>query len=230
MNYGKSINGRECIGECVAENKLYINPLTLRPMYSNNNECPTYPFEDKKTNRIIYWDICDNPVTSKNVEVEKDISLPKFSYPHKYFINTYYNINSFDDLAVWLDKNKNNPIFTKIRLLKYSIVSYLGTISEIDDSIVDVFIEYIKKILITDIYRKVYIYIDIKEDKISIAKKNNNRGTKGQKIIEKFNFLISRFANNSFIYNFLDDYTKSKNVTVDNIETEYIKYIIKNII
>lgn len=230
--YGKSVNDRDCIGPCTKKYNRILHPITLNIKYLKfMDSCPVYPFLDKDTKELSYYDQCKNATSVKNKDDEIDAILPHMDYSIKYFINTFYDISSFEDMLEWLNNNKKASIFTKLRIIKYTIKVYNDYTGVIDDILVNTFVEIIKKLWIANIYNVVHKYMKSDNGQIIISNKlDTDEKNKDKK--QKINLLIKKYTDKSYIYNFLDDYLNKysdKEKEDINIKHELINSIVKNI-
>nr|QBK89068.1 MAG: uncharacterized protein LCMiAC02_01610 [Mimivirus LCMiAC02] len=234
--YPKGRNGRQCIGPCYKPGEWIIHPITLD--YQTNDHapfCPTEPWShpmdvDKD---VLFIDECKQ--ASENIDrtnklVEYNIILPQIDFDCKKFLKIYYKIFSFENAIVWINKHKHSALFTKLRILECAWKSYGYNIDVIDDSVVNLYIDIIKRYWIKTIYENIGGYVHIKKKQIYFSKhdkKNNNKYK-----IEKINFILKKLITKNNVYKFLVRYIK-KNMdkwnTIDNINndmlSEFISYL-----
>lgn len=239
--YPKSKSGKQCIGPCYEAKTIAVHPYTLD--YIVNFKEPFCPIPisnriDPKTgkNRILLYDACHFPTKNEDIsqkDLEMNMLIPSIDFNCKQFIQLYYDIGSYNDLLVFL--NKNEPIYTKLRIIECSFNVFPNDIFDvIDDSIVNFYSSIIKKIWIRDMISAFskYIYIDGK----NIYLKENNDELNKNNVVIKVNYFIENFATSSIIYELLDRYYKKNknkwnNIKLhnDELKKEYKNYIMEKI-
>ena len=225
----KTTNGFKCLGQCYYPGSTIIHPITFeKHIVHIEPTCAVVPF--MKDNIITYFDKCINPTANKNENLETNILVPEIIFDELSFLKIYYDIFSMEDALNYIDKNKYNSIFTKIRIMNLTLKCFYEEINIIDQRFVDFIIEYIKKIKIKKIYYYLHTYIGYSDDKKSIMyidPKNNNLKV-NELCIERTNYLLE-IINSDNITKFLIKYFKNIKYSSDNIEN-YLNNLINNLI
>ncbi len=228
--YPISKNNRQCIGPCYNPNKFIIHPINLTFVTGPKDKpfCPTNNYEvnenGKKYKSSV--DVCFKETDYiNNNQIQMDILNPMINFDHELFLASYYNILTYENLIDWLDKNKNSPINTKLRIIECSWKAFKDKIYFIDLFIIEIYMEYfIENINI--FYNKLHKYIDIEKDKLSFKKTNIDIKTN---IIERINFLKDKLLNTDEISKFLNKYFEKYRDNINEISFEK-KEILQNYI
>jgi len=239
--YPKSIHNRQCIGPCYFAGTQIVHPITLQ--YINNTGesfCPTAPFVhiDKITGKkeTLVADDCYHPTENKDLsgkEFEMNILNPNIEFNHKQFLNMYYDILSFEDAVEYISNKKYTPVITRLRIIDCALIAFGYELSIFDNRVVEFFIEIINNKWMDDVYKAIYTYIYIDDDKIYFANINNKNISESSDIKNiKYNFIKSKFVTNELIYKFLSRYLKHRKDNWDqiiqhsvNIKNDFIIYI-----
>jgi hypothetical protein len=240
--YPKSDKGYQCLGPCYDKYVTSIHPITFDVITSKNPYCPVtgyqkfYPSENKF--KITYLDECknndNNDTLDKNEEIYNNL-LPYMDFNIKDFLSIFYEINTFEDGINWIIDNSQSNIKTKTRIFECILSVFGKNIDIIDNRIIDFFINIIKMNYITKIYNNIkkYIYIDEKNNTVTIDKNTNDNTDNEKKNIIKTNFIIKTFINQDIIQKFLFKYFKIKKNNwndihdyVDDLINELNHYII----
>jgi hypothetical protein len=213
--YPVSVNNFQCLGPCYNKNVSTIHPITLEVIKNKNYSfCPVNPYDevDSETGQIInnVTDQCMKPTHNKNIPVEEqtlNILTPLMDFDTKRFVKHYYKINSLNESIDWVLNNQNKPYVTLTRVLNASLHAFGKDIELIDPRFNNLFIDYIKKIGIKDLYNVLHKYIYIgKDDKVLFGNAKKNTLSKNDNIIERTNFIIKTFINDSDINKFINRY------------------------
>ena len=140
----------KCFTECIPENTNIIHPLYLTEITSNKPFCLVYSSNFMKN--------CDNP---ENNLIENNIFTPSLGISEIIFLNSFYNIHSWNDLLNYQKKYIKENKTTISRLLKYAWVAFFDSIKNDIDNIIDCYQFFKNKFLSKsniDI-REIIIYI-----------------------------------------------------------------------
>lgn len=257
--YPKSKHNLRCLGPCYPPNTLVVHPITLEYVTDKkNNFCPVpeWLYTEKETGKSfsLVTDICYKPSINKDdKELEMNIILPFIDFNCEQFLKIYYSIFTFQDVVNWIERNKQQGQFlTRERVMECAFNVFGKDIEYVDDSIVNFYMDVIKVKWLKDIYDAVGKYINIKNEKISLAritKENNkdkekdkekNNDKENEDDVIKMNFLVEKFVNHEKVAKFLNKFlvNEKKNFSkIDSInneiKTQFIQYIknkIKNTI
>jgi len=212
--YPTSKNNHQCLGPCYEPNEWSIHPIKLSHIrdtknpYCHINDIVTKDHITGKTETQIIDDCMK--ATSKKERDEYDSSLdtivPYLAFDSGQFLKIYYNLYSMNDILDWFDENKYVPYYTKRRIIDCGWKSYIFTEDDIlDERISNLYIEFIKKKGMTELYKKIYNYISIKDKKIYLLKNNDNIQDKS---VEKMNYIIDKFINIQQIQKYINSYIK----------------------
>ena len=148
----------KCFTKCMPENTHIIHPLYLTEITSNKPFCLTHNSKFIKQ--------CNSP---SNDEIENNISSPSLGISESIFLNSFYNIYSWNDLLNYQKKYIKENKITIDRLIEYAWIAFFDTIKNDIDSIIDCY-QFFKTKFVSE------SKIDIKETVIYI-KKNLNEFT-----------------------------------------------------
>ena len=229
IKYSKSKNNFQCIGPCYPANTTIIHPITFDLVTQDNPFCPIVPVErvfpdgDKL---ILNADTCLKPTNENNINLGIEMLVPYFDFNYSQFLKIYYSIFSFEDALSYIENKKYIPISTKIRILECAWKSFGKEIDIIDQRLVDIYIEIIKKKWIDNIYKQINSYINIIDNNIKIVEPEYNRLRPNEFIVERTNYIINKFFTHDIVYKFLTKYIKHRKDEWDNIgnHNEKIKY------
>lgn len=222
-----SINKHQCIGPCFPGKFELFNPLTIEIGKSMDPTCPTIPWVDEN-NLSNSFDECQDPIDIEEArKIKRKYIIPIVNFNCEYFLKTYYDIFSFEEAIEWLVNN--DPIYTKLRIMDCTWKIYGLNADITNDIILDFYGLVFKKVWINKIYKKIYKYLYVDENKIYF--KENNLQLDEYKV-ERVNFLNEQFNTSDIIYNVLSSYIDSnqdnwndiKNHN-DSIRKHYTKYI-----
>ena len=223
--YPKSKYGFQCLTNCYKPGTKILHPITYE--YVSNISNPfcavsewTYVDENNKKNSYL-TDICyHTPINNtdiSNSELEMNMLIPQVDFNIEHFLKIFYNIFSFEDGITWIDKYNFKPFNTKLRIFNMCIITFGYKLDIIDNRVVDIFIEIIKKKYINKIIINLDKYID---------NKSNN----------KEQYILTNFINDDILFKFLSRYIKhNKNNSntevwlLDNIINSLIEYLDKKI-
>lgn len=216
--YQKSTHGQDCIGPCYEPGIRIMHPMTLNYVrHKTEPFCPTneWEYEDKYTGKKLklYIDSCENPIRKGEInenEISMNMLLPWINFDCGHFLKIYYKIFSFDDGITWINKNKNTPYLTKLRILE-CCWKYYGYQDDfvITDELIDLYISIIKNKWIHDIYHKFKGMIVVDNDKIFIGKDvDDNKDNKDKYKVEKINYIVKKLLDRNTIYKILLRYIK----------------------
>lgn len=240
--YPKSKSKKQCLGPCYYP-KTYIVHPTLLEIVSNNIDpfCPVDPWKytDPETGEESTYvtDKCFQPTEKKNIsnkDIELNMLTPFIDFNSGQFLKIYYQIFSFDDCIDWIERNKHDPINTRIRIINSALIEYGDNIELFDNRFVDFIIEFIQKKKISTIYKKIHNYIGINDTEIILEK---NDIDKKEKCIERINFILKVFITKEEMMKFLIkyfSYKKDKWKDIKNhpelITSSLTEYILNKII
>lgn len=231
----KGLNNQPCLGPCLPKNTITLHPIYLFPITDkdDNPYCPTLQWTDDKGNRRDH-DICEEDKTNKKNPLNAQLlyAIPNFGFDCGYFLKNYYNINSFEGTLDWL-YSENNNLNTKLRVMNCAWEIFgieKDSNININDQLIDFYIEVISKIWIYDIYDIVYNLISVNGKNIYFKKSNDDK-----KIykVEKVNFFLDKFGTKSIIYTILQEFVqinKSKWKNIKNYNNELKKYYIDYVV
>ncbi len=206
-NYSLSKNNIQCIGPCYDQGKNIIHPITMQFIEGPNVPfCPTEIFEsidkssgEKKTR---YVDECFKPTANIDEDQKQNDYLnPNITFDAEIFLKNYYNINSYDELLNFLQKNSHIPTSTKLRLIECMWI-YLKDIFVIDTLIVEIITDFLIN-NIKNIYNKLFQYIEVDSKKILFKKTTLD---KAKFNIERINFLKDKLIKDEEVNKFLNKY------------------------
>lgn len=241
-NYPISRHNNQCIGPCFEKDTWILHPVTLE--YINNPDldiCPTNEWLDKDPVtgefKISGHDACDNPIKKSDLTKRDKILntlVPKIEFSCSHFLKMYYKIESFDESVLWIKNHPYSPINTKLRIMECALKQWGNTNTfSITNEMIEFYIQVIKQLWITDIYKVTNKYIYIEDGKIyfkkDIVEDNSSK-------VEKINFLIKKFIDHNIVHKFMisyfDNYKEEwKSVGAHNklIKRDFVKYILKKI-
>ena len=163
----------KCFTKCIPENTNIIHPLYLTEITSNKPFCLVHTSNFMKN--------CNNP---ENNLIENNIFTPSLGISEIIFLNSFYNINSWNDLLNYQKKYIKENKTTIRRLLEYSWIAFFDTIKNDIDNIIDCY-QFFKNKYFND------SKIDVREIVIYI-KKNLNEFTPNE---------IGYYVNKKFLEN-----------------------------
>ena len=241
--YSKSVNGYQCLGQCITKNKKIIHPITLETVTDKDNSfCPVAGYEtiNEKTNKkeMRYTDKCygiqvDNV---SNTDQIMNVVIPYLDFDVKHFLIIFYNIHSYEEGITWITDNIGYPLGTRERIFECILNIYGIMIDIVDNRTHEFIMEIIKHKFIDEFYDRIrkYIYIDFNENTVKV-KTNNQENTEENKKI-KLEFAYKNYINineiNKFFYKYLRDKKKSwENIKnhIDTIVNDFILYTIKSL-
>ena len=234
--YGSSIDGLKCIGPCYDKYSNIVHPHTLDVI--KNFDVPSCPIMPTVIdNELQYIDACH---FTRRVNNTNSILTPIMDFDDKYFLNTIYNIYSYEDTMVYLNKFKLSPPGTRLRIVSCMWSVYGNNIKYIDDILTDFYIDVITELWLDSLYNILYKYIqyDASIKKIIINKSldsddANNKKIYKQKLRKKF--ILDKYITKENIYIVLVKYIKYAPYTADSskvsdlshkvLKTEIFNYI-----
>ena len=239
--YSKSINGKQCLGPCVAKNQKIIHPVTLETVTDKHNSfCPVAGFEtiNEKTNKkeTVYTDKCyGNQVDNiNNNEQIMNLLIPYLDFDIKHFLIIFYNIHSYEEGIEWINNNLGIPITTRERIFECILSVYGERVDMIDNRTSGFLLELIKNKYYKLLYERLskYIYIDLDTQSVKIKENNQKDTEKEQKI--KLEYVYKKYINNSEVNKFLYKYFRDRkkiwfeiNNHINNILNDLLEYTIK---
>ncbi len=237
-------SGKQCLSPCYEPGTYAIHPVTLQYVIDKDNPfCAIHPYEKWDPVRgqmeIYTHDECYVPTAKEDIvkkQIEMDILLPIIDFSCSRFLNLYYDSNSFEDIFIWFDKNPDASNATKMRLIECGWKVYGNDVNVVSDSMVNFYVELIKKSWIKYLYPTIKSYIQIDGDNIYVEKKkevdNTTRNDKHK--IMKVNYFIKNFVTKNNVYKFLTTYIEHYSSQWNEIESHnenirdfFIKYIIE---
>lgn len=242
--YQKTKSGLQCIGNCYKKNTKIIHPISLDIVTSNKyNFCPVAEITgiDDKSGKIISKNIgeCDNVTLKNDVNhISYDLLYPYADLNEDYFLEMYYDINSFNKGIEWIIDNKHLPLITRQRIFDLILDAYGNKLDIIDTSdtrIVDFIFDLIKFKYINNLVIALLKYINIDKDKNIVELKYNDKKETDETIIIKTNYVnkniltienMTNFISYYFIKERTEDKMKSNSEIIIN---KFIIYIVSNI-
>lgn len=242
IKYPTSKNNRQCIGPCYEPNKFIVHPITLNLVSGEPDKafCPTNVYEgvDEMGNKYrSYVDQCFKSTSDTNINTQIDILNPTVTFNSQIFLNYYYNINTYDELLEWLNKNSHLLLSTKMRIIECGFSTFIKDIYLIDDNIIKLYTELFSENL-EYFYNNTYEYIDC--GKNIVFKKNNNKKEKMK--AERMKYLERKLITHDEVGKFINKYfekaieeLKEKNISLDyvfqkkNIISSFNKYLVNKI-
>lgn len=247
IKYPKSVNNVQCIGPCYSAGSTIIHPVTLEEIsLPNSNFCPvdtiivTNPETGEKIIDTI--DFCYMPtITQKdkpilNEEIRKKLLAPTFKFSTTYFLKIYYNIGSLEEGITWIDNNTMSPYRTRERIFNQMMLLYGDNLSIADHRLVK-FIREIMIINISEIFKHISKFIDIRDDKIILIRPENRQtiDLDRSKINLINSYIKTKFLGDSEISRFVSKFIRYgsehlKRANLSHVLVEsMIDYIIKRI-
>lgn len=201
--YPISKHGHQCIGPCTKPKVFVVHPISLNYITDKKNPfCPTHQWTDND-GTVYQHDDCFYPVEgSDSSNIETNILIPTFGFSCIHFLKIYYNIYSFESAIEWVLRNPQQPLFTQMRIIDCAWSAF-GINYDIDHSIVDFYIDVIKKFWIKHIFPHLNHFITVQSNKILFSSHHIPSSTHK---IEKINFILSKLISYSNIYKFLSLY------------------------
>jgi hypothetical protein len=245
--YPKSIYGYKCVGPCYKKNTSIIHPIYFNTITTDKMDyfCPTNEwFYKNKSNNIERFQIdkCkaeDANKFDKNINYE-NLLIPYTNFDELSFLDTYYNIDTFNNALDWITENNTTPINTRQRIFDLAYEAFKNTFDIIDfnDSrIVDFFINLIKIKYLDDFSMNFFKYIMINKDEIKIINNTNYKSDMEtqESLIIKQNFILKYILTIENLTNFINNYFRKKQEekTIDYpseiIINKFVIYLIGNI-
>ena len=228
--YQKSKSGFQCLGPCYKPGTIIIHPLVLE--YVTDNEQPFCPVKEwemitptgQKHRQNI--DGCRNPVAEKNIskkELEMNMLIPYIDFNCEQFLKIYYNIFSFADAMLWLERQNHVPINNKIRIIECCFNVFGSNIDVVDYRISNFIIDLVKSKWIGSIYNSINKYIGVKDNSIYLSKPELNKLQINEYKIQRINYIIETFINDLQIEKFLEKYFKLRKEIWDDINSHLLK-------
>jgi hypothetical protein len=180
----------------------------------------------------MYIDKCDKPtekIEDKTI-VEMSIISPDITYDCDKFLKIYYQIYSFENAILWINKYSHKPLYTKLRILDCSWKSFIKKETDIDplmENLIDIYLNIIKQSWIKKIYINIAPYIHIDQKTISIGEKDEK--DVNNHVVEKINYIIKKLLTRNDLYKILSTYVKQniiKWTNIDNHNDEILNNII----
>ena len=147
-----------CISKCFRPNISVLHPLFLKPISSKKPFC--------LVNNENYFEECETSL----FDDENDYFVPKINMSEKLILKNIYNINSWEDVLSYQNKNKNDSITTITRILNFSWISFYKNIKNDID-------------IIINCYNNFFENYNLKKKNIKLSKIINNT----EKNIIKYN-------------------------------------------
>jgi hypothetical protein len=237
LKYPKSKNNIQCIGPCYEPFTTIVHPITLIPVTNDRPFCPIVPTEmvneqtGKKEFRMT--NECINPTTNKDMadeDLKLNMVIPFVDLDCKYFLKKYYNLFTFEGMLDWLEKKKQSPLRTRLRVIECTWKAYGEELDILDQRITDFYIELIKKKWVAKIVKALDKYIVIEgtgdKQKISLTDKPQDKNSNNEKhTVEKINFIMDKFLTRDDIYKFLVRYIKYRKEMWRSIDNHYVKML-----
>jgi hypothetical protein len=206
----KSKNNNVCLTSCVPVNNKITHPIYLNVVTSDKYSfCAVKEFKKLNISTGKYEthtiDECDDNKHYKN-NMKQNILNPSIDFNHEQFLLIYYDINSFDTGMDWLELNSYKNIVTRLRIFKCIVNAFKNTIEIFEKRFINIFIEIIKKIYISDIYKYLCNYIDFDKKKKELYYTNETKLSIDMYVIERTNLIINTFVKTETITNFFSKY------------------------
>lgn len=169
-----------------------------------------YPLSDDKNNQL-------------------DILVPIISFDHKMFLKNYYKISDASDFYIWLNNNKNAPVFTKLRLMDCFIISFGSNISVVDEVFAEAILDVIRKFWIKKIYNKLCQYVGFKNDKVAFVSSDENKLSKSEQITERTKFLMNNLMTKKNIFELSNNYFSQMSNNEKNSIEDLLIFLIREL-
>jgi len=157
-----------------------------------------------------------------------------------------YGITSYNKGLEYIKYNNTVNLHTKLRIIDCLWKVYSNNINSVTDIFIEFFTVVAKKLWAPDLYKKYYVFITVEmvneevnnpkenkkkskyvgvsqifdDDKIIYIKKNNQNFSYYKK--EKINFFITKFINQSRMYEYLKIYLQTYQNNMNDRNTEYL--------
>lgn len=235
--YPKSNHGFQCLGPCYYPNTVFLHPTNLMHIVNPTmSVCPVNEWTDidpeTKKSTIKHSDKCFNPthsVSSTVQDLELNLLTPYIGFNSTHFLKIYYNIFSFEDALDWIEKNRQTPIRTQLRIINNVLKSFGKNIDLIDMRFVDFLTDSINKKFIKNIYNKIHKYIGIDQNNnIVLIDPTLNHLEKEEFNVERINYILKVFVNKDDLHKFIMRYFRDNKDTFENVVK--IEDIMNNII
>jgi len=210
----KSINGSECLTECINANTWSVHPITLELLIHDKPYCatknPVYNDLSKYKYKVDNLDECDFiQISEKHFD---GIVSPTVGFDGKIFLVYNYKINSFYRCFTWLDSNPEVPKYTKNRLLNISWQVYGLDRGIINDYIVNYYLNYIRTYWSGYIMESLKLHIRSKEEGVYFIapdKVETNLNTDPEKLKLATKYILYQKITGNFVNNLLYQYIES---------------------
>jgi hypothetical protein len=227
--YPKALSGRQCIGHCYEPNVRIIHPTTLETFSLNYPACPITPYQKREGNikKTIVADKCGNPTHDAQETDKMQINLltQQVYFDMEQFVKIYYDIFSLEECLDWIDKNKNLPTQTKMRVMRCALYSYGKDIDIVDHRFINFILFLIKTKYIKNMYDILHKYITIKDEVVQIIKSQSNKLKYDEYIVERTNYILQAFVGTDDIYKFISRYLRNNKAEWDMINDHLIDII-----
>jgi hypothetical protein len=227
--YSKSLHGYQCVGPCYKKNNKIIHPIYFNVVQNTRDDfCPTneWIYENNTGNiQRFYIDEC-NINNNNKFQNFYDLLYPYTNFDELVFLDSFYNINDFNQTFEWIENNKNLSINTKQRIFDLSLKVFKNNFDIFnfnDTRLVDFIIDLIKNKYFDSFSIEFFKYITIKNEKVSIEMNENYKYDKetNENIIIKQNFILKHILTIENITNFINIYFRK---IESNDEMDIIKY------
>ena len=122
-----------CISKCYPPKTTLLHPLYLKPIFSNKSFC--------LVNNNNFYEECK----SSSVNNDDSYFIPKLNMSEKLILKNIYNINSWNDVEIYQNRNNKDSILTIIRILDFSWISFYENIKNDIDIIINCYIYFFKR-------------------------------------------------------------------------------------
>jgi len=239
--YPKSKSKKQCLGPCYYPKTQIVHPTLLEIVSNTEPFCPVNPWKyvdpTNGENTMMSTDMCFAPTENKNIsnkELELNILAPFIDFDSNQFLKIYFEIFSFEDCVDWLDRNKTEPIKSKMRILNSGLIAFGQNVDLFDNRLSVHVMDIIKQKKIKEIYDKIFPYINVENE---IATLSQNNLDKKEMSTERINYISQTFLTKEEITKFLTKYFAYKKEKwnyiknhINSITLSLTEYILNKII
>lgn len=218
----KSVSGRRCLSKCYAKGETYLHPVLLTGVAdNNNNSCAIDPVHSKdpqyfKEYDMILADKCrleDNKIFQPPDELES--ILLSFYFNPNDFLESIYELHSFDQVIYWTLENDHLPFDTIKRVHNCAWKVFGNKIEELSGGVLEYYYELAKEHWLKD-------YINIIQNKYSFdfiyGKGRQNDPSSGT---DMYNIMLNNYFTYEFFVTALKRYVYEYQDKWEIIESHY---------